>query len=710
MPTLHENAQVLLRKLTANPNASFHPGQFEAIEALVTDRRRTLVVQRTGWGKSAVYFISALLMRAQGSGVVLIISPLLSLMRDQVQAAERAGVRAAMVNSANVTEWEAIRARLDANELDVLLIGPERLNNPAFREEWMPYLQPRLGLLVVDEAHCISDWGHDFRPDYRRIGALIRELDTNVPVLATTATANERVSRDIAEQLAAGASPEDVVVLRGSLTRDSLRLGVLQLPDEAQRLGWLVEYLDTLPGSGIIYTLTVSAAEDTARLLQTAGHKVLAYTGKTDPDERREAEEALKTNRVKALVATSALGMGFDKPDLGFVVHLGAPSSAVSYYQQVGRAGRGTDHADVLLLPGREDRAIWEYFATASMPDEQNAYAVCEALADEPDGLSIPALEARVQLRRSTLELLLKVLDVEDAVRKIGSRWYSTGTPWSYDAPRYRAVAQARVREQEAMLAYESTEGCRMVFLARELDDTTAAPCGKCDRCVGPWYPEQVSERAVQQAQGTLNAVGVEIAPRGMWPTGLQELAGENAPKGKIPVSERAEPGYALARLSDVGWGSRVRELLATDESGEPLDTPVPQSLGQACVRVLAAWDWGETGRPETVLTVPSPVRPTLARSLGEGLAHVGKLVYLGEAKLVAEPRFFGGNSVFRCADVMRSYQIPPEVIERLREHPGPVLLVSDIVDSRWSITVLAQRLRTGGASAVYPFALGVTH
>ena len=710
MPTLHENAQVLLRKLTANPNASFHPGQFEAIEALVTNRRRTLVVQRTGWGKSAVYFISALLMRAQGSGVALIISPLLSLMRDQVQAAERAGVRAAMVNSANVTEWEAIRARLDANDLDVLLIGPERLNNPAFREEWMPYLQPRLGLLVVDEAHCISDWGHDFRPDYRRIGALIRELDTNVPVLATTATANERVSRDIAEQLAAGANPEDVVVLRGSLTRDSLRLGVLQLPDEAQRLGWLVEHLDTLPGSGIIYTLTVSAAEDTARLLQTAGHKVLAYTGKTDPDERREAEEALKTNRVKALVATSALGMGFDKPDLGFVVHLGAPSSAVSYYQQVGRAGRGTDHADVLLLPGREDRAIWEYFATASMPDEQNAYAVCEALGAEPDGMSIPALEARVQLRRSTLELLLKVLDVEDAVRKIGSRWYSTGAPWSYDAPRYRAVAQARVREQEAMLAYESTEGCRMVFLARELDDTTAAPCGKCDRCAGPWYPEQVSERAVQQAQGTLNAVGVEIAPRGMWSTGLQELAGENAPKGKIPVSERAEPGYALARLSDVGWGSRVRELLATDESGEPLDTPVPQSLGQACVRVLAAWDWGETGRPETVLTVPSPVRPTLARSLGEGLAHVGKLVYLGEAELAAEPRFFGGNSVFRCADVMRSYQIPPEVIERLREHPGPVLLVSDIVDSRWSITVLAQRLRAGGASAVYPFALAVTH
>ena len=441
--SLRDEARELLRRLTGAPEADFHDGQYEAIHALVANRARTLVVQRTGWGKSAVYFISSLLLRARGTGPALIISPLLSLMRDQVAAASRAGVRAAMVNSANVTEWDRIREQVEADELDVLLVGPERLNNPAFREQWLPFLTPRLGLLVIDEAHCISDWGHDFRPDYRRIGALISSLPAGVPVLATTATANDRVSHDIAEQLSA-ATTAPVHVIRGPLSRTSLRLGVLALPDESQCLGWLMAHLNELPGSGIIYALTVSAAEDTASALRARGYDVLAYTGKTDPDERMAAEQALKENRVKALVATSALGMGFDKPDLGFVVHLGAPSSAVSYYQQIGRAGRGAVNADVLLLPGRGDRAIWEYFATSSMPEEEKALQVLAALEQTPEGLSLAALEARVQLRRSTLELLLKVLDVEGAVVKEGSRWCRTSAAWSYDRERYAGVARAR--------------------------------------------------------------------------------------------------------------------------------------------------------------------------------------------------------------------------------------------------------------------------
>ena len=485
---LHAEAREVLRCLTGVTNAEFHDGQYEAIRALVADRARTLVVQRTGWGKSAVYFISSLLLRARGMGPALIVSPLLSLMRDQVEAASRAGVRAAMVNSANVTEWDEIRTRLEADELDVLLVGPERLNNPAFREQWLPYLLPRLGLLVIDEAHCISDWGHDFRPDYRRIGSLIRSLPVGVPVLATTATANDRVSRDIAEQLSTDTTAP-VHVLRGPLSRESLRLGVLTLPHEAQRIGWLLTHLNSLPGSGIIYTLTVSAAEDTTNALRASGYKVLAYTGKTDPDERLVAEQALKENRVKALVATSALGMGFDKPDLGFVVHLGAPSSAVSYYQQIGRAGRGAVNADVLLLPGREDRAIWEYFATASMPNEEQALAVLDTLAQSPEGLSITALEARVQLRRSTLELLLKVLDVEGAAVKEGNYWRRTSSPWQYDSARYAAVAQARVLEQNAMLEYERTSQCRMLFLAQQLDDASATACGRCDVCGGSLVP-----------------------------------------------------------------------------------------------------------------------------------------------------------------------------------------------------------------------------
>lgn len=707
--SLRDEARELLRRLTGAPEADFHDGQYEAIHALVADRARTLVVQRTGWGKSAVYFISSLLLRARGTGPALIISPLLSLMRDQVAAASRAGVRAAMVNSANVTEWDRIREQVEADELDVLLVGPERLNNPAFREQWLPFLTPRLGLLVIDEAHCISDWGHDFRPDYRRIGALISSLPAGVPVLATTATANDRVSRDIAEQLSAAATAP-VHVIRGPLSRTSLRLGVLALPDESQRLGWLMAHLNELPGSGIIYALTVSAAEDTASALRARGYDVLAYTGKTDPDERVAAEQALKENRVKALVATSALGMGFDKPDLGFVVHLGAPSSAVSYYQQIGRAGRGAVNADVLLLPGREDRAIWEYFATSSMPDEEQALQVLVALERIPEGLSLAALEARVQLRRSTLELLLKVLDVEGAVVKEGSRWCRTSAAWSYDRERYAGVARARVREQESMLEYERTEGCRMVFLARQLDDTSAQPCGRCDRCAGPWYSTQVPEEAQQAARQSFATVGVPVEPRRMWPTGLDQLMGASAPRGRLSKDEQAEPGYALARLSDMGYGTRLRELFATNELGEPVDSEVPADLGRACVKVLAAWQWGVAGRPAAVLTLPSPVRPRLAQSLGRGLASVGRLMDLGQVSLVEEPRFFGGNSAFRCADVLRSYLVPSEVLDYVRENRCAVLLVSDVVDSRWANTVVARALREAGAAAVYPFSLAATH
>ena len=706
---LHAEAREVLRRLTGVSDAEFHDGQYEAIRALVADRARTVVVQRTGWGKSAVYFISSLLLRARGMGPALIVSPLLSLMRDQVEAASRAGVRAAMVNSANVTEWDEIRIRLEADELDVLLVGPERLNNLAFREQWLPYLLPRLGLLVIDEAHCISDWGHDFRPDYRRIGSLIKSLPAGVPVLATTATANDRVSRDIAEQLSTDTAAP-VHVLRGPLSRESLRLGVLTLPDEAQRIGWLLTHLNSLPGSGIIYTLTVSAAEDTANALRACGYDVLAYTGKTDPDERMAAEQALKENRVKALVATSALGMGFDKPDLGFVVHLGAPSSAVSYYQQIGRAGRGAANADVLLLPGRGDRAIWEYFATSSMPEEEKALQVLAALEQTPEGLSLAALEARVQLRRSTLELLLKVLDVEGAVAKEGSRWCRTSAAWSYDRERYAGVARARVREQESMLEYERTEGCRMVFLARQLDDTSAQPCGRCDRCAGPWYSTQVPEEAQQAARQSFAIVGVPVEPRRMWPTGLDQLMGASAPRGRLSKEEQAKPGYALARLSDMGYGTRLRELFATNELGEPVDSEVPTDLGRACVKVLAAWQWGAAGRPTAVLTLPSPVRPRLAQSLGRGLAAVGRLMDLGQVSLVEEPRFFGGNSAFRCADVLRSYLVPSEALDYVRENRCAVLLVSDLVDSRWANTVVARALREAGAAAVYPFSLAATH
>lgn len=387
------------------------------MSALVEERRRALVVQRTGWGKSAVYFVATALLRRRGAGPTVIISPLLALMRNQVDAAARAGIQARTINSANPEEWETIYGEVERGETDVLLVSPERLNSVDFREQVLPKLAATTGLLVVDEAHCISDWGHDFRPDYRRLRTMLAELAPGVPVLATTATANARVTADVAEQLGTGGG--GALVLRGALDRESLRLGVLELPNAAHRLAWLGERLGDLPGSGIIYTLTVAAAEEVAAFLRQRGYPVASYTGKTENADRLQAEEDLLANRVKALVATSALGMGFDKPDLGFVVHLGSPSSPIAYYQQVGRAGRGVDHADVLLLPGREDEAIWAYFASVGFPPEEQVRRTLDVLEQAGRPLSLPALEPLVDLRRSRLETMLKVLDVDGAVKRV---------------------------------------------------------------------------------------------------------------------------------------------------------------------------------------------------------------------------------------------------------------------------------------------------
>ncbi|KQW06726.1 recombinase RecQ [Leifsonia sp. Root4] len=755
-------ALAALRALVGRQDADFHDGQFEAIEALVAQRRRALVVQRTGWGKSAVYFVATKLLRDAGAGPTILVSPLLALMRDQVAAAARAGVRAVSINSSNAHEWGSVLEQLRADEVDVLLVSPERLNNPRFRDEQLPALINRVGLLVVDEAHCISDWGHDFRPDYRRLRELIAEMPSGVPVLATTATANSRVVTDVAEQLAAAAAQhgdtEPVLTIRGPLARTSLRLGVLRLPDAKARLAWLLSHLADLPGSGIIYTLTVAAAEDTARLLREAGHSVHAYTGQTDTDEREQLEGQLKRNEIKALVATSALGMGFDKPDLGYVLHLGAPSSPVAYYQQVGRAGRATENADVLLLPGVEDEAIWTYFATSSMPNEEKAQAVIAALADSGRPLSTPALEAIVDLRRSRLELLLKVLDVDGAVRRVQGGWTSTGQPWFYDRERYERIAAERLAEQRSMIEYERTSECRMAFLQRALDDDTAVPCGRCDNCAGAWYPVDVAADAAASASASLDRVGVLIEPRAQWPTGVASLG---VPvKGNIPPAERLAPGRALARLSDLGWGGPLREIFAAPsplaapaasplgepasplvEPGSPLvepvetpaesdfdrlnqrgvarnqrgvtptpgDAPAIPAMLAACVRVLAEWNWEE--RPAAVVAMPSRRHPQLIGSVAQTISERGRLPLLGTLDWAngGPSGGPGGNSAYRLSGVWERFAVGPELAAALHEYAGrPVLLVDDIADSRWSLTIAGRLLRQHGAGAVLPFTLAL--
>jgi ATP-dependent DNA helicase RecQ len=706
---LFEEGRAALRALVGSDGADFREGQWEAVSALVADPDRggrALVVQRTGWGKSAVYFVATALLRARGRGPTLIVSPLLALMRDQIAAAARAGVRAVTMNSANAHEWDDVAKALAGDEVDVLLVSPERLENPRFRAEQLPDLAARCGLLVVDEAHCISDWGHDFRPDYRRIKDLLATLPAGTPVLATTATANARVVDDVAEQLAAGgAQGTAVTVLRGPLARASLRLGVLRLPRAEDRLAWLAAHLGDLPGSGIVYTLTVSAAQDAAELLAGAGHRVQAYTGRTDAAEREAAEDALRRGEVKALVATSALGMGFDKPDLSFVVHLGAPSSPVAYYQQVGRAGRAITSADVLLLPGAEDPDIWRYFATSSMPRPDQAAAVLDALARSHEAgrpLSTATLETVTDVRRTRLELLLKVLDVDGAVQRVQGGWTATGRGWVHDTERYARVAATREAEAASMLAYEATTGCRMRFLAEALDDPAAADCGRCDRCAGPWYPTDVPDAARAAASSSLSRVGVELAPRAQWPSGMDRLG---VPvKGRIPVEEQVAGGRAVARLTDLGWGTRLRALLT---EGAP-DAPADPALLAACVEVLKAWDWEQ--RPAAVATVPSRTRPLLVGSVGEHLATLGRLAWLGPLEASGNrPRGRpGGNSAFRLAGLWEAFRPSEQQVRALAGLDGPVLLVDDLADSRWTLTVAGRTLRRAGAPSVLPFVLAV--
>src|SRR4051794_34383030 len=534
---VRDRAERHLRALVGRDDAVLYDDQWAAIEALVVDRRRSLVVQRTGWGKSAVYFVATLLLRAEGAGPTVIVSPLLALMRNQIAAAERAGIRAVTINSTNSEQWEPIQAAVRAGEVDVLLVSPERLNNPGFRDEVLPRLAASCGLLVVDEAHCISDWGHDFRPDYRRIRTLLAALPAGIPVLATTATANARVTADVAEQLGT-----DVLVLRGSLDRESLRLGVVRLKTAQQRLAWLADHLAEQPGSGIVYCLTVAATQEIADYLRSRGHDVAAYSGRTETTERHALEQDLASGRVKALIATSALGMGFDA-SLGFVVNMGAPASPVAYYQQVGRAGRGTDDATVVLLPATEDRDIWAYFASLAFPREELVWQTLEVLADEGRALSTAALETYVDLNRNRLETMLKVLDVDGAVRRVKGGWQSTGREWTYDEERYRRVSEAREREQQAMLDYIGTDRCRMRFLRDQLDDPEAVDCGRCDNCGGLDLSVEVSAAALEEAGARLARPGVVIEPRKMWPTALANLGVEL--KGKI--TDAAEEGRAVA-------------------------------------------------------------------------------------------------------------------------------------------------------------------
>jgi ATP-dependent DNA helicase RecQ len=677
-----EAAAALLRRL-AGPDATLRADQRTAIDALV-EGRRVLVVQRTGWGKSAVYWIATRLRRDAGAGPTLVVSPLLSLMRDQVEAAARMGVAAVTINSTNTDDWSGIEAAVAADTVDVLLISPERLNNAGFARRVLPSLAASVGLLVIDEAHCISDWGHDFRPDYRRLGSVIAGLGPGVPVLATTATANARVTADVAAQIG-----EDTLTLRGALDRESLALSVVTLGSAAARLAWVADTVAAVPGSGIVYCLTVAETERVAAFLRTRGLTAEAYSGATPPDDRTRVEADLKANRVRVVVATSALGMGFDKPDLAFVVHLGSPSSPIAYYQQVGRAGRAIPSAWAALLPGPADREIWAYFDSTAMPPPDVIRRVLDTLGAEGP-LTPTALEAAVNLRRGRLEALLKVLDVEGAVaRTDGGRWERTGRPWVHDAARVAGVDAARRAEQAAMLAYADAAGCRMHLLRVALDDPDAADCGRCDNCTGT-RPGRLppDEATVAAALAHLRAADVVVEPRKQWPRGLPDR------RGAITAAHRPEPGRALAFGRDPGWGDAVAAAL--DGDGAP-----GEELVAGIVALLRRWAWAE--RPAWVTWIPSRRHPTLVRSLAAEVARVGRLELVDAVERVADrpPQAEMANSARQAANALGAFALRPVTL------PGHAagLLVDDTIGSGWTMTVVAELLRGAGSGPLLPLA-----
>jgi ATP-dependent DNA helicase RecQ len=681
--TLRAEAEALLRRLTGNDAAELRDGQWEAVEALVERRGRALVVQRTGWGKSAVYFLATRLLRDRGAGPTILVSPLLALMRNQIAAAGRAGVHAVTINSENRDDWSAIESRVRAGEVDLLLISPERLNNPRFRRDVLPDLLRTVGLVVVDEAHCISDWGHDFRPDYRRIGRILDELPPGVPVLCTTATANDRVVEDVVEQLGTG-----IEVVRGPLERESLALAVLDLPDPAVRMAWLAQEIPKLPGSGIVYCLTIADAERVAKWLRQQGVDAVAYSGAGDQDERVRTEDKLLANDVKVVVATSALGMGFDKPDLTFVIHYQAPGSAVAYYQQVGRAGRGIGRSYGWLLRGGEDSDIQDWFIRTAFPSREQAEGVIDLLEERGVPVKLGEIEVAVNVRHSRLEGMLKVLDVEGAVERTDTGWQRTKAPWAYPADRVERVTALRRHEQEAMRAYAATEGCRMAFLRAELDDPMAEPCGRCDRCTGAGLDPSVPAELVAEASRFLRSSRLDIEPRKRWPNGLGD------PKGNIGPDVRVEEGRALSVLGDGGWGSSVR---AARSSGQP----VSDELVEAAAALVKAWD--PEPAPAWVACVPS--RSPIVRDAAERIAaalglpfHV-VLAHRGDPRPQAEME----NSAQQVGNVYRAFKITGYAPE------SPVLLVDDLVDTRWSLTVAGMMLRIGGSGPVLPLALATT-
>lgn len=676
-----DRAYEILRE-SYGENAKFREGQKEAIEAVVNEKR-TLVVQKTGWGKSLVYFLATkLLKEKKRDGITLIISPLLALMNNQIDSAQRLGLNIKTINSDNKDEWDNIISDIcDNNTVDALIISPERLANSDFVKDCLDKIKNRVNLFVVDEAHCISDWGNDFRPDYRRIVKILQLMPSNVPVLATTATANDRVVNDIVAQLG-----ENLVISRGELIRESLAIQVIKLQKKEDRLAWLAENIEKMPGSGVVYCLTKADCDLVTDWLNENNIKSEKYYADISKEYKAIILDKFQKNEIKVLVATVAFGMGYDKPDIGFVIHFQRPANIVSYYQQIGRAGRGIELAYAVLLCGEEDEHINQYFINSAFPTEKDMNIVVDFITDNP-GKSISEIKGALNIRANRVEKTLKYLTVgddiytEDVNRK--KCYYKSAKKWKPDLERSEGITAIRYKEMQDMDEFTKQKGCYMKYIAEKLDDVNAKVCGKCSNCGGLLFDERVGAETVQRAQQFIKSKFGVIEPRKQFPD-----------KTKIESEFQFKGGIVLSNYADAGYGMAVQK-------GKYLDGYFADELVDASVKILS--EFIKNNNIEWITPVTSKRHPKLVPDFAKRLAdRLGIGYFEGIKKLDAEEQKKFENSDGQYKNANNSF----EIIQVKKEN---ILLVDDMVDSRWTFTVCTIKMREMGSGDIYPFALANT-
>jgi len=673
---LEREATEILRR-AYGPKAKLRDGQWDAVSAILEPGARLLLVQATGWGKSVVYFLALSLLRRQGRGVMLVVSPLISLMRNQVAFAAKFGLHAAAIHSENQNEWAQIESRLAAGGVDVLFVSPERLHVSDFRKRVLePYLA-QTALVVVDEAHCISEWGHDFRPEYRSILKQLIGLPKEASILAATATATRRVEDDLRKVFG-----PFLEVQRGRLVRPSLRLVGLNLTSPSEKLAWLAHYIPRMPGSGIVYGLTVFDVKEVARWLQRNGIDARPYFAELGPERRTELEDAFSRNEIKVLAATTALGMGYDKADVGFVIHFQMPASLIGYYQQIGRAGRAMDRAFAVLLGGgADDEEIIESFVNSARPPNILFERVIEALQTRRQ--SFAELNHDLMIAPSQLRHILELLDAADALIGNDGMYGVRLAEAKAELAHGDLIRNLRREEFAQMRNYLESNQCRMQSVALALGDEKPAPCGICDRC-RPLPTPHLDSSLIAKAAAFLQGETKRLVPRVRLPLDIP------ARKPTLGPDERCEMGIVLGVYGDGHWGQWVREGKYRSRVYPPELVEAARSAVEAMRRKFDGIAWIPTSHG----TSPLPVFiEALARKLGVPAREVVNRRRPGppqKSMSAAREQFLNVWDSFEISDSLH----------------GHWLLVDDIVDSGWTLTVVGLRMRHAGASSVTPLAL----